>query len=237
MNQIILGIPGHWRHRSEILYSVVSQSGGLIFAANILMNTQTNQSYTIEIEEHNSQLQEAFRIAGGGRITPEVLDAIGRHRFMLHVLSNGGSVVEAREMMQIGEALLNSGGLAVSVESSGVAHSEERWREIANSENWYDFYSAFVTLIGGEGCFYSCGMHNFGLPDCMVSDNIIAKQAAALMHQFNYFQLMEFPVLKSGETFSVDASSPRFRLRIQRDTNYPEDHPFHNPFGVWRLQA
>ncbi|MES2462138.1 MAG: endopeptidase [Armatimonadota bacterium] len=237
MSQIILGIPGHWQDRSEILQSIVANSGGFIFAGMVLMNTQTKQFYRIEIEEYNPKLQEVFRITGGGRIAPEVLDAIGKHRFKLYVSSEGVSVVEARDMVMVGKALLNSGGIAIYVESSGLAHSTEHWQEMARSKNWFDFYTAFVTLIGGEGCFYSCGMHNFGLPDCIVSDSLEAEEAAALMHQFNFFQLMEFPVLNSGETFSVDASSPHFRLKMLRDTNYAKEHPFHNPFGVWELKS
>jgi hypothetical protein len=237
MSQIIIGIPGNWQNRSEIVQAIVSRSGGFIFAGMVLMNTQTKKSHTLEIEEHNPQLQEAFRIAGGGRIPPEALAAIGKHQFTLYVLSAGASVDEAKDMMKVGGALLDSGGLAVKVESSGVAHSAEQWREIANSEDLFDLYTAFVTLIGDKGCFYSCGMHNFGLPDCTVSDSVAANEAAALMNSLNYYQVAESPDLQSGQTFSVDAASPRYKLVMKSDTNYEEEHPFHNPFGVWHLQT
>lgn len=100
-----------------------------------------------------------------------------------------------------------------------MAHSAERWRELANSENLFDLYTAFVTLIGGKGYFYSCGMHNFGLPDCSVSNSVAANEAAVLMNQFNFYQLSESPDLQSGQTFSVDAASPRYKLKMQSDTN------------------
>ena len=237
MSQIIIGVPGNWQNRTEIVQSIVSRSGGFIFAGMVLMNTQTKKSHTLEVEEHNSQLQEAFRIAGGGHISPETLVAIGKHQFTLYVLSAGASVGEAKDMIKVGEALLGSGGLAVKVESSGVAHSAERWRAMTNSEDLFDLYTAFVTLIGGTDCFYSCGMHNFGLPDCTVSTGIAANEAASLMNRFNYYQVAESPNLQSGQTFSVDAASPHYKLTMESDTNYEEEHPFHNPFGVWHLQT
>lgn len=84
----------------------------------MLMNIQTKKGCTLEIEDHNPQLQEVFRIAGGGRIPPDALAAIGKHQFTLYVLSGDVSVDEARDMMKVGEALLNSGGLAVKRLSS-----------------------------------------------------------------------------------------------------------------------
>lgn len=42
-------------------------------------------------------------------------------------------------------------------------------------------------------------------------------------------------MLRSGQTFSADAKSPRRVVERWPDGEYPADHPCHNPYGVWRL--
>ena len=116
-----------------------------------------------------------------------------------------------------------------------MAHSAKRWRELAGSESLFDTYIAFVTLIGGKDSFYSCGMHNFGLPDAAVPRDLEARDAAELLNIFNHYLLGEKPSLSDGHTFSVGAEKPRFRLhKTARDT-YEPGHAFHNPFGLWKM--
>jgi hypothetical protein len=125
----------------------------------------------------------------------------------------GVGVGVARQMLGVGVALLDAGGMAVKVESSGIAHSGARWRELATSDDPFDHYTAFVTLIGRADCFYSCGMHSFGLPDSAVPRDIDIQEAAQLLNVFNRYLLVQSPALVDGHTFSVAADAPCFRLR------------------------
>jgi len=184
--KIIIGVPGLWPTRTEIVTSIAQHSRGFIFAGLILMDTKTNQGYTLEIYEHDPHLQDAFRLAGGGRIPDAEIAAVGQHTNTLYCLTPTLSVESARQMLHVGSELLNAGGIAVKVESSGVAHSAKRWRELADSKTLFDTYVAFVTLIGGKDSFYSCGMHNFGLPDAAVPRDLEARDAAELLNIFNH---------------------------------------------------
>jgi hypothetical protein len=233
--KIIIGVPGPWATRSDMVTSIAQRSGGFIFAGLVLMDTTTKQGFTLEVYAHDPRLHEAFRIAGGGRISDSDIEAIAQHRHALYCLSSGVSLEAARQMLRVGVGLLDAGGLAVKVESSGIAHSAARWRELAASDHLFDAYTAFVTLIGGRDCFYSCGMHAFGLPDAAVPRDMDAQAAAQLLNVFNHYLLAERPSLADGHTFSVAADAPRFRLRKTACDTYEPEHAFHNPHGMWRF--
>ena len=199
------------------------------------MDMATKQGSTLEVYDYDPKLHEAFRIAGGGRIADAELDAIAAHRHTLYCLSSGVSLETARQMLKFGVGLLDAGGLAIKVESSGVAHSAARWRKLAASGDLFDIYTAFVTLIGGKECFYSCGMHAFGLPDAAVPRDQDTKVAAQLLNAFNHHLVADKPSLMDGHTFSIAVDAPRFKLRLTPCDTYEPGHPFHNPFGIWRL--
>jgi hypothetical protein len=138
-------------------------------------------------------------------------------------------------MLKVGHALLQAGGIAVKVESTGIAHSADMWTEFARSGTLSQLYWAFVALIRGKEYYYSCGMHDFGLPDVATGSNLSPDTASQLMNQFNYFVLSEDPTLVDGETFSAAAGAPRYRLKRERCELYHRDDPFHNPLGRWHL--
>lgn len=234
---IIIGIPGLWAARADIVTSIAQRSGGLLFAGLILMDTVTKQGFTLEVYEHDPKLHQAFRIAGGGGISDSDLTAIAQHQHTLYCHSPGVSVEAARQMLKVGVGLLDAGGLAVKVESSGVAHNAARWRELAASEHLFDVYTAFVTLIGGRDCFYSCGMHSFGLPDAAVPRDMDPQMAGELLNAFNFYVLAENPTLIDGHTFSATSAvnAPRFRVHKTACDTYEPTHAFHNPWGMWRL--
>jgi hypothetical protein len=233
--RIIIGVPGAWATQKDVVTSIARHSGGFIFAGLVIMDTTTRQGFKLEIYERDPKLHEAFRIAGGGRISDAEIGAIEKHVHTLYCSSSSISLDAARQMLNFGVGLLNAGGLAVKVESSGVAHSPARWRKFAASNDLFDIYTAFVTLIGGKDCFYSCGMHAFGLPEATVPRDLDAKDAAQLLNTFNHHLMADKPLLADGHTFSVAADAPRFKLRKMACDSYELEHPFHNPFGMWRL--
>jgi len=139
--------------------------------------------------------------------------------------------------MSAAVGILHAGGLAVKVESAGVAHSSDQWKEFTAAADAEALYYAYVTLVGqGDNrTYYSCGMHNLGLRDAIITGNLTAYEAGSLLNTFLLYCLIEQPELEIGHTFSVDAPSPRYRLSTEQCTIYPKDHLFNNPFGLWRL--
>ena len=147
-----------------------------------------------------------------------------------------GIIKERERVATFTDALRRCGGLAVKVESAGVAHEWDQWFAALNSEDPFDLYRNFVVLLGDSHHYYSCGMHHFGLPDVEVDQSIGIHEAADLMNRFNYWQIEEEPKLASGHTFSVTADAPRYRVTLNRDYRHELSDFFHNPSGLWNLK-
>lgn len=76
-SKIIIGIPGLWQTRSDIVCTIAEKSEGFLFAGNILKNLeQTNEYYEVDVYEHDEKLYNAFKIAGRGEFSIEQLDSI-----------------------------------------------------------------------------------------------------------------------------------------------------------------
>ena len=61
--------------------------------------------------------------------------------------------------------------------------------------------------------------------------------ATDLINQFNIFQIGRRTVLKDGQTFSLSAQSPNFRMKAVRDHRHAPDDLLHNPHGIWKFGA
>lgn len=233
--KIILGVPGMWKDRTEIVQSVAGKSDGFLMLGPLIQDTAANEHFPIEIDDHDPALGRAFSIAGRRTMTPEDISAIERHTFTLYVVGDGGSQERARTMMRVASGLLKAGGLGVKVESAGVAHNANNWNALLASPEPAALYHAFVTLAGADDAYYSCGMHNLGLPDVNAPRSLTPEEAAELMEGFLGYLLYESPDLASGHTFSLDASGPLFTLHLGPCSMFPEGDSFHNPYGVWNL--
>ena len=233
--KVVIGVPGVWPDRSDIVTAIAKHSGGYLFAGMILMHIDTKWSCTLEIYGRDPEMRRAFEIAGGGRIAESELKAIEQHTNTIYLIADGGSFENARNLMHAASALLKCGGIAVKIESTGVAHSATRWNELADDEVPLAVLNAFVTYVGGDGEFYSCGMHNIGHRDAIVTADIAPNDAVNLLHQFLRYIAFEDPTIHDNETFSVDENAPRYRVCKSPCTMFPSDDLFHNPYGVWKL--
>lgn len=233
--RIVIGIPGTWPDRSSIVAAIAQRSGGYLFAGMILMHIDTKWSCTLEIYDHDPEMRCAFEAAGGGRLPDSTLSEIERHTKTVYLIGDGGSFGNARNLMHAARALLKCGGLAVKIESSGVAHSATQWCKLAVDELPLAVLNAFVTYVGGDGEFYSCGMHSIGHRDAVVTADISPSDAANLLHQFLRYIAFEEPTIHDNETFSIDEGQPIFRVCKSPCTMFPADDLFYNPYGVWQL--
>jgi hypothetical protein len=231
----IIGVPGRWETRADIVTAIAGRSVGYLYVGSIMMHVETKSQLILEMSDHDDSLAKAFSVAGAGRFSPEEIASIGSHTFCLYLTGNAGSIDSAQKCMRAANALLNCGGLGVKVESAGTAHSVSGWRSLCAEGHIVSMLKAFVAYVGSRGRYYSCGMHNLGHPDCIVDANINPDAAATLMHAFLLYLLAEAPTLNSGETFSTDAAAPRYRIFFEDCTAFSADNPFHNPIGVWKL--
>jgi uncharacterized protein YegJ (DUF2314 family) len=137
-------------------------------------------------------------------------------------------------MLAAAAFLLDAGGMAVKVESAGLAHAPHIWRGFARRGDTLAAYDAMVTLVGGSKGAYSCGMHNFGLADAG-TEEVPTEEVPELLTAFNQWNLLARPALESGSVFARSLSEPAVALRHE-GFGYDEDSILNNPHGKWSLQ-
>ena len=238
MNRIVIGVPGPWEGHAELIAALARAHGGdYLFAGRIFLEVKTGKSCELHLYEHHDGMRESFEIAGQGQLSEAALDAVAGHRSTAYLVVGEPSPDAARTAARFAKVLLEAGGVAVKVETAGVAHTRERWLERWDTENPLELYTLFVTLVGGDERFFSCGMHNFALPDAAVLASLGPDAGAYLLNVFNVFQLAESPTLHDGETFSAEPGGPAFRLtREEYEEGYDPDEPLYNPHGLWSLR-
>jgi hypothetical protein len=233
--QVIIGIPGKWRNRTELIQAVASKSEGYLMAGYILHNAKKDIGFQVEVYEYDPNLKEAFSYASRDSFDGSLLDEIGQHTYTVYVIANVTDFDGLKEVVDVGAALIKAGGLAVKVETSGIAHTKDGWDQLVKNKEYFPIYSHFVTLIGDEESFSSCGMKAFGFPDVVTPSSIPPEAAADLLNNFNLYNLVEKPTFKSGETFSLGEESAIYRIQYINDFRYEEDDVFFNPFGLLDL--
>ena len=123
----------------------------------------------------------------------------------------------------------------MKIESTGVAHSKERWLKLLQRDPMLSVLFGCVAYITDErGLTCSCGMHSVGLPDAVV-DGEAEDEAVTLLKSFVGYQFLEQPILRDGETFQVAEDKPVYRIEKVACDLYEEDDLFFNANGMWRL--
>ena len=232
--ETIIGIPGPWKERSDLIERIaITTKGEFMWAGLLLMNSKDKDHVTAELYDADPHMRNAFKIAGHGRLSETTLDEIGNHLSTLYLHFPLAVSGQQQRLKMFTGVIKDVGGIALKIETSGVAHSWESWEEILNSDNPFDMYRGFVTLVGDQDHYYSCGMHHFSLPEVQVSRSLEIEDAADLINRFNYYRLVENPKLDSGHSFSLSPDAPHYRLNLIKDQRHDPDELFHNSFGVW----
>lgn len=235
--EIVLAVPGNWLSRVEIVTAVARKSRGYRLAGDELINNETQECFEIEVAGHDPDLAEAFLMAAPDQLTPRDTAKLATHTCTLNVIGPGGTIEDARAIMDFGAALLRSGGIALRVESSGAVHSAEQWLNITRYKNDGPtvLFDAYVVLTTLGDVIYSCGMHNLGLRDGVITIRNTPDEALNVLQAFLLYLLDERPELREGTIFSTGLKTPRYRLKGEKCTAYPPGDLLYNPYGIWRL--
>jgi hypothetical protein len=229
--EIILCIPGPWKDRSALLRALLeAHQGRYIFAGVILHDTETKDSVEVDFEGHNPTMARAFRPSG---LDAESLAAIAAHQLTAYLHFPLDLPDQRERLLKYSDVFRKAGGIAIKLESCGLAHSWERWFEWMSSPLSVMHYRAAVVLARGKDGWYSCGMHHFGLPDAVTTTP--GKPGGSIVEAFNRYCLIESPALESGHTFSEGPDAPRYRLHWTEDDRFEEGDLFHNSHGIWHL--
>lgn len=231
--EMIVCIPGPWEKRRDLMEALGKTSGDRYAMAGLnILDSAENDFLPIEWEAHDPRMRDAFNACRG---YDETLKAIGDHRSVLYARLPMNLPEQRQRLLKFTKVLRDAGGIAIKLENCGLSHPWERWFEWLSAPFENNHYRAVVVVVGGSNRWYSCGMHHFGLPDAMVNDG--RPDAQETLEVFNKYLLLESPKLKTGHTFGKDAEAVRRRLRWAEDEQFPVDDLFHNPHGVWNLDA
>jgi hypothetical protein len=208
-----------------------------MYAGMILMNAKEHTSFTLEFCDRDERMQESFKFAGRiTNISDTTIDAIGDHTVVIYITGETGSYDGAMAIAKAAGAILKAGGLGIKVETSGKAFDKDEWLGCLDNLEESDLYDMFVIPIrGADGSVYSCGMHNLGLKDTIVSNESV-EDAVDLIRIFSFYQIVDKPTLKNKETFATAADAPSYVILDESDQPYKDHELFGNPFGMWRLQ-
>jgi hypothetical protein len=208
-----------------------------------------------EVIEHewagaDGRMSRAFQMSAAGHnrsLGGDDLAAIAEHTEVLYLLSSNFTAQEAAAVstsfLHLGARLLEAGAVAMKCESSGIAHSRARWRDLAAASSaapWLALLRAYVQMpLLGDDEYTSCGLHLLGQPDLIVSRSLVsdADGVVNLFLAFALYLLSECPAGKfaPGHTFRADTDSPCYRVMWEECAGYAEDDFFYNPFGRWRF--
>ncbi|MGH1335022.1 MAG: DUF4261 domain-containing protein [Aureispira sp.] len=232
---IVIGIPGQWENQDAIV-RILNQHADYSYAGISLLHQPTKRSFGVEIYEHDENMRLAFEQLGMGRLTEEQLDAIEQHTFTIYLIGKGGSIEDARQIMEASHALLQVGGLGVKIETTGKAFSVEAWNMLCQLEDNARLYDGFVIKLHAEGdVYYTCGMQNLGLRDAIVGA-VDQPTAIHTLDAFSLYQVLEQPHIRPGESFSPAPESPSFQISQEEDKRYPKEDIYYNNYGLWIMR-
>lgn len=233
-SRIVISIPIALNNRQAVAAALESRYGtDYVFIGRVFHSTITPDSCQIEIGNRDDELVGTFELAGD-KISTTTLQQLESHQQIIYLTSTATGYEACKEMAHCTQALLNIGGIAVQVESAGIAHEPAKWQANYDSNDVFDIYSLFVTLIEGDDYYYSCGMHNFGKADVAIALSEDIGLAIYVMNVFNYYRLTESPILQDEHTFKPDIESPTYRLKWIEDRD-ESDSLLYNPHGKWYL--
>ena len=232
--EMVLCIPGPWRSHTELVQDIAGGETGHRLTGDVLLDTDSGFACNLLYQEADPALPAAFVKAGPHWAASGAMAEVSRHACVVYLAGQGGSRQAAEAMMRAGAALVEAGGLGVKVDSTGIAHGPAYWTAMCEALPELSAHRALVVYVTGADV-YSCGMHNFGLPDAITS---AADKAAAadMLRTFTRYLLGRAPQMEDGHTFSISEGAPVYRVLKVAAIDYGPDSLFNNPYGAWRLE-
>lgn len=235
-SKIVICIPTNLQNRQEVTAALESKYGAeYVFIGRIFRSTISDRSCQIEIEQTMSDDTAEWEITGQAKITAATLQQIDGHPLDIILTSEQTGYHACRHIAQLAQVLLRIGGIAIKVESTGIAYEKQQWLTQCNSDDVFDIYSLFVQLVEGDHYYYSSGMSNFGKADVAIELTEDRGLAIYVINVFNYYRLTESPILQDGHTFQPDIECPTYQLQWIEDREVEADSLLYNPHGRWYL--
>jgi hypothetical protein len=230
---IYLRVPGPWGAPDELDAALQRAGAGYDFTEDGFIHTDTGARFHNGVSPHDDEIHELF--SRDGRLSPEQIERIASHRVKVHLSGPGGSPDAARAIMDAATALIGAGGYGVMIDNSGNTHGVDDWLALAGDDQPGGLYWAYVGAGGDAEEVWSYGMHCLGFRDAEVRGGPGNQEMEFLLHNFlGYVYQSGIPVL-DGDPLG-DEQTALFCARAHPCTRFDPGTPFHNPYGIWRLE-
>jgi len=237
--RIVLRIPGPWKSMEQLQAALVKAGGGYSVPdvdadeAAYLLHQPSGQRFALSVMERDDDIVELF--ADSGRASPAEVRALRNHQVKVFISGPGGSLEAARTFLAIGAAFIRAGALAIMVDNCGNCHSPRDWLSLAGDKKMGGMYWAFVSVTAGKNEVFSAGMHCLGFRDAELPNPADPQALGMMLHEFLGYTYQSGANILDGDPIG-GPEGPEFILHHVECTRYPKDSPWHNPYGVWRLE-
>lgn len=249
MNEIVVSIPLALKSREAIAEALLNKYGtDYLFLGRDFQDRIENESCQIVIcdrecacyadrkqwQDDNGYLVNIFSLQQN-RIYQKTLQRINNCQQIVYLISDSVGYDACLKIAKFTQIFLSIDGIAVKVESAGIVREKDTWLANYNSQDVFDIYSLFVTLVEGDNYYYSCGMNNFGKADVSLDITEDIGLAIYVINVFNYYRLTDSVILKDGQTFQPDLECPMYQMQWQKCDEYEISDPRSNFCGRWYL--
>lgn len=143
----------------------------------------------------------------------------------------------ATNIVALTSAVLEAGGLAVLVESTGAAHSKEAWKELSALDCIPALYRTLVATVHSIAKAYTCGMHFFGIPDSSLPTIGVRPGSTDVQEVLASINLAGILGANARHKWSTGLHAGVYTVTAKERyiEGYAEDDPKWNPHGVLEL--
>jgi hypothetical protein len=233
---IALRIPGPWKELRELQRRL---SNGIAIRQDQLVLPDGRAAW-LDLRKADREFPKIFTTScrREGSRTQSV--NLKTYRTQLCLVGPGGSMDAARDMLELGAAVLRAGGLGAFIDNGLVAHWRADWHELCQHRSDPD--AVFYTYVNMAHCppdYFSCGMHALGYRDAIITTGDALPLALEALEDFLRATCRSDPQWQKDEIFASE-SGGRYRLTpeeyvVPYTPFVKKDHPSINPFGRWRL--
>jgi len=228
-------IPGPWKSWKDFGLPLAARGNYIHMGSptmGILSKVKTEISFKAYLDPHGSQEEYSDHFAP--LFPKEMQDRLPLPIHSVFIIeAEGGSFQQMEQLCAAITEVLKIGGYGLKIPNSGKIITREEWEGYSFSPD--TFFRTFVSVYDtGNGGILTCGMSNFGQRDVFVPLTF-DDQGIDFIVSYAWFIVYDQPIIKDQQTFSLSEDSPSFRIFEAEDDMREADHPFHNPYGLWKV--
>jgi hypothetical protein len=227
--EICLRIPGTWDSPRELIEQLPRECR---FTPESLVLPDGSE-VEFGLMDADGQFAGIFRTSCRQKATDEELAAVDNYKVNVLLSGPGGSMDEARAMMQAGAAIVRAGGAGVFIDNSAMSHGGQAWLEMTEDGGPDAVSFAFAAIIQGKTEVRTMGMHALGLREVVMKRSDADADDRAIIEVIRYLARGEKPI-DDGHVIA-DLNGPRFQVFVEEAEMGFADSPMYNPFGCLRL--